>query len=222
MFDFTIPNPPTITSPVPDDEFKAHYQEHESTLLAVYASQGIDLSVWSQLSDKERLNVVHGSMAMKQAKNRFNLDAPMDMTTDYTGDKPHPKVAGRFSEVFPYSHKQFFFITNGEEWWDGEPFFLVHNADTFMQWARYDMACKLPEVLTYGVQRPRGRPRDEAKHRAKAESKARYNEWLEQCSEYRAAVTMKKAEVAEARLLVEQKRLELLELEMRGAPTRPA
>lgn len=222
MFDFSIPNPPVITSPMPDERFKEQYAQHERALLAVYAEQGIDMSVWSQLTDRDRLNVVFLSMSGKSAATRLNMDVPMDMTTAYSGDKQHPKVAARFNEVFPYSHKQFFFITKGEDWWEGEPFFLVHNADTFMQWARYDIACKMPEVLSYGVQRPRGRPRDEAKHRAKAESKTRYNEWLEQCSEYRAAVTMKKAEVAEARLVVEQKRLELLELEMRGAPTRPA
>ena len=218
MFDFTIPNPPLITSPVPSEEFKAHYQEHEKALLEVYAAQGIDASVWSLLSDKERLNVVHGSMAVKKARTRFNLEAPMDMTTDYTGDKPHPKVAARFSEVFPYSHKQFFFITNGEEWWDGEPFFLVHNADTFMQWARYDIACKSPDVLSYGVQRPRGRPRNDAKHLEKAEKSTRYQEWLHQCEQHRAALVMKEAEIVEARLVVDQKRLELAALKMQGAP----
>jgi len=203
---------------MPTDEFLAHYAEHESALLSVYAAQGIDLSVWSQLTDKERVNVVHSSMALKSARNRLNLDAPMDMTTPYTGDKPHPKVAARFNEVFPYSHKQFFFITNGEDWWDCEPFFLVHDADTFMQWARYDVACKSPDVLSFGVQRPRGRPRDESKHRAKAEKSVRYQEWLQLCEQHRANVTMKKAEIAEARLVVEQKRLELTALEMQGAP----
>lgn len=225
MFDLVIADTPSaelLGSPTPSQWFKDTYPEHESKVLSVYAEHGIDISVWSLASISERTNYVYMAMHNKQCWQRLNLDAAMDMTTAYSGEKVHPKVASRFQEIFPYSHKQFFFITKGEDWWDGEPFFLVHNADTFMQWARYDIACKTPEVLSYGVQRQRGRPRDEAKHRAKAESKVRYNEWLEQCSEYRAAITMKKAEVAEARLMVEQKRLELLELEMRGAPTRPA
>lgn len=218
MFDFTIENAPVITSPMPTEEFKEQYPQHERALLEVYAAQGIDMSVWSQLTDKNRLNVVFSSMASKYASTRLNMDAPMDMTTAYSGDKQHPKVAARFNEVFPYSHKQFFFITKGEDWWDGEPFFLVHNADTFMQWARYDIACRMPEVLTYGVQRPRGRPRDEAKHRAKAAKSTRYQEWLQQCEQHRAALVMKEAEIVEARLVVDQKRLELAALKMQGAP----
>ena len=222
MFDLSIANPPSaelLGSPVPSQLFRENYAEYESTVLSAYAAQGIDLShMWSLASDSERVNIVWSSLIFKSLKTRINLDAPMDMRTGYSGNKPHPKVAARFQEIFPHSLKQFFFITNGEDWWKGDKFFLVHNADTFMQWALYDIACRMPEVLSFGVQRPRGRPRDEAKHAAKAENKARYAEWLEQCSQHRAAIAMKKTELVEARLVVEQKRLEIMALEMEGAP----
>lgn len=219
MFDFTLAEKvpyETVGTPQPNDYFLSHFDHYEKLVLDKLLELGMDPHVWSLLEQSKRITMVHFAVTQGRAPNRINL--PMDMEQGTPEGKFHPHVVRQFEQMFPHSAKQFFFFTKAEDWWDGDPLFLVSDADSFMQWCRYDVATREPDTLHFGEPRKRGRPRNEAAHAAKADKSARYRLWLQECEAYRARVISKKAELAEARLVVEQRRLELQAIELEGAP----
>lgn len=151
----------------------------------------------------------------------------------------HERIRDSFEKQFPYFSRPFYQFTSHENWWEGEPLFLVHDANSYLMHCKYEMELRFEELRGYKPKK-RGRPRDDAAHAAKAEQASRYKEWIESCRSYKLEIAKKSAElqqseqvvkeqveaierecaarIAEVQRTVQEQRIALNMLKARGAP----
>ena len=176
---------------------------------------------------------------------QFPLRAEVD--TSVAKDEPdaellasqHERIRDSFEKQFPYFSRPFYQFTGHENWWEGEPLFLVHDANSFLMHCKYEMELKFEDVRGYKPKK-RGRPRDDAAHATKAEQASRYKEWIESCRSYKLEIAERAAElhqskqgvkeqveaierecaarIAEVQRHVQEQRIALNVLKARGAP----
>lgn len=151
----------------------------------------------------------------------------------------HERIRDKFEREFQYFGRPFYQFTENENWWEGEPLFLVHDANSYLMHCKYEMELRFEELRGYKPKK-RGRPRDDAAHAAKAEQASRYKEWIESCRSYKLEIAEKSAElqqsekavkeqveaierecaarIAEVQRTVQEQRIALNMLKARGAP----
>lgn len=113
----------------------------------------------------------------------------------------HERVKGSFEKEFQYFIRPFYQFTMGEQWWSGEPLFLVNDANSYLMHSKYSLEVRFEEVRDYKPKK-RGRPRDDAAHASKAEQASRYKEWIESCRAYKQELQDKSVELKSAELAV--------------------
>lgn len=171
----------------------------------------------------------------------------VEVETNVVKDEPdaellasqHERIRDKFEREFQYFGLPFYQFTESENWWEGEPLFLVHDANSYLMHCKYEMELRFEELRGYKPKK-RGRPRDEAAHAAKAEQASRYKEWIESCRSYKLEIAEKSAElqqseqavkeqveaierecaarIAEVQRTVQEQRIALNMLKARGAP----
>lgn len=151
----------------------------------------------------------------------------------------HERIQEQFEKEFPYFSRPFYQFTQGENWWEGEPLFLVHDANSFLMHCKYEFESRFEDLRGYKPKK-RGRPRNDAAHAAKEEQAGRYKEWIESCRAYKKEVLEKSnelkacesavreqveaierecaARIAEVQRQVQEQRIALNMLKARGAP----
>ena len=136
----------------------------------------------------------------------LSLDMPFDSTPiDDKELKPfHPFVQDRFNQQFQYRRKARYCFTRGEEWWKGEPMFLVSDAQSLLVFLQYELSQTAVDVRNYAPKQ-RGRPRNVEKHIAKEQKSGKYQQWIAECHAYRKHLV---DEVEALKLLEEQLKVE--------------
>jgi hypothetical protein len=151
----------------------------------------------------------------------------------------HERVQASFEKEFQYFIRPFYQFTMGEQWWSGEPLFLVNDATSYLMHTKYSLEARFEDVRDWRPKK-RGRPRNDAAHAAKAEQASRYKEWIESCRAYKqelqdktdelrdAEIAVKPqveaierecaARIAEVQKVIQEQRVALNMLKARGAP----
>jgi len=151
----------------------------------------------------------------------------------------HENIQERFQKQFEYFSRPFYQLTTGESWWEGEPLFLVYDANSFLMHCKYELELRFEDIRGHKPKK-RGRPRNDAAHAAKEEQAGRYKEWIESCRAYKKEVLDKSnelkacesavreqvevierecaARIAEVQQKVQEQRIALNMLKARGAP----
>ena len=151
----------------------------------------------------------------------------------------HERVQASFEKEFQYFIRPFYQFTMGEQWWSGEPLFLVNDATSYLMHTKYSLEARFEDVRDWRPKK-RGRPRNDAAHAAKAEQASRYKEWIESCRAYKqelqdktdelrdAEIAVKPqveaierecaARISEVQAVVQEQRVALNMLKARGAP----
>lgn len=106
----------------------------------------------------------------------------------------HPSVAERFQLLYQDGADTFFLITRGELWWTGEHLFYVHDAQSFMEYARYEVFSTSSEIREW-VPKKVGRPRNEQAHIDKQGRAERYRAWIAECAAYRSMLKQKASDI---------------------------
>jgi len=113
----------------------------------------------------------------------------------------HERIQGSFEKEFQYFIRPFYQFTMGEQWWSGEPLFLVNDATSYLMHTKYSLEARFEDVRDYKPKK-RGRPRNEAAHVAKAEQASRYKEWIDSCRAYKKELQGKSVELRDAEIAV--------------------
>ena len=151
----------------------------------------------------------------------------------------HERIRDSFEKQFQYFSLPFYQFTSRENWWEGEPLFLVHDANSFLMHCKYELELRFEDLRGYKPKK-RGRPRNDVAHAVKAEQASRYKEWIESCRSYKLQIAEKSAElhqseqavkeqveaierecsarIAEVQRGVQEQRIALNVLKARGAP----
>ena len=168
-----------------------------------------------------------------------DLDVVKDVPDQDLLASQHERIQETFEKEFQYFIRPFYQFTMAEQWWSGEPVFLVHDANTYLMHCKYTMELRFEDVREHKPKK-RGRPRNDAAHAAKAEQASRYKEWIESCRSYKLEIAERSAElhqseqgvkeqveaierecaarIAEVQRQVQEQRIALNMLKARGAP----
>jgi len=199
-----------------NDYFMEHRNEWLNEILGKLEQIHFPMELWptdTKLIDK----LIHQCKATGRLPRTMLIDGPFNVG-DYDPKGMDSRIAQRM-EAMPFIKERFVCFTDGEDWWPYYKFFVVEDAESFLLYCTYDTARGDPTVLDKAaLNRGRGRPRNQAKHNARAERAERYKSWLQECADYRAALAAKKAEYMEAKSYSDRKRQELREMEAQGAP----
>lgn len=206
MYEFKVCEPasPHIFQPDALSEIPAALAHTETILREHMRRIGYPEDLWSLTKLNE--NCLHNVLRFGTLPICINLDMPFDGTPiDDKELKPfHPFVQDRFNQQFQYHRQARYCFTRGEEWWKGEPMFLVSDAQSLLLFLQYELSTTAADVRDY-VPKQRGRPRNVEKHIAKEQKSGKYQQWIADCQAYRKHLV----DEAEAlKLLEEQLKVE--------------
>jgi hypothetical protein len=205
MYEFKVCKPaPQLFHPDKVAELPAALANTEQILREHLTSIGYPQELWplTVLGDSVLTTVLRfGSLPIN-----ITLNMPFDNTPiDEKELKPfHPFVRDRFNQQFQYHRQARYCFTRAEEWWKGEPMFLVSDAHSLLLFLQYELSQTAVDVRDYAPKQ-RGRPRNVEKHIAKEQKSGKYQQWIADCQAYRQHLV----DEAEAlKLLEEQLKIE--------------
>lgn len=159
-------------------------QQVDNTLHEMFASIGIPDEHVQQFKDWD--NFIQQTLAWGQLPMQAGLSLSVvtgDADTEILASV-HPSVADTYQQEWPYIKEQFYVFTRAEDWWKGEPFFLVSDANSFLLSVLYRASANNEKIRTYGPKK-RGRPSNPDKQVARSDKAERYQQWLADCAAYR-------------------------------------
>jgi len=221
------------------DQLKEACTEMEARLTTLLTGAGFPEDHLTLIKDKNR--VVLDLVRFGRFPGAIEMDCSVvkDTPDQELLTSQHEKIQEKFEKEFQYFARPFYQFTMGEQWWSGEPLFLVCDANSYLMHCKYTMELRFEDVREYKPKK-RGRPRNDAAHAAKAEQASRYKEWIESCRAYKLEIAEKSAElhqseqgvkeqveaierecaarIAEIQRQVQEQRIALNMLKARGAP----
>lgn len=196
-----------------------NFEDYQHQVLTALVEKGYPAHLWPIDNTTYTTMFVRRVMWSGECQETVLTEQLMDHASPYTGPKPNELVLMSFNKEFGMHQNALFVFTNGEDWWPYEHAWLAHNADTFMQYILYRKARQNPALITQP--KKRGRPRSEPDPvalQAKADRKARYEEWLAACEAHRQKVLEAENRYQEARRVMEEMRAARDQLKAQGAP----